>query len=347
MPQEIFSEILKELREMNRKFTSVEDLLIKHERNSREAVEHMADYLKGQQQVADFIVNDLTKRNEQMMRELQKQFIKLVAVLKPELIGASRPNIKPISNENDPVFVLAKDYSIKMAESSLIPTQPNNAAYYRVGYLADLSTAAYETIDERYPTFVNTAQNFRVVSTSADDTASGTGVRTVLVGGLDINKNRYFELVNLNGTNAVTTATQFTQIDIINSTAVGSGGSAEGTISVTNTEATTTFGAIAPGENAWRSGRIFTDQNAAGFVFGWTIGSYNAAVRAHLMANHIASNPQATLVRCNAVVNGDTRTITFPIPIKIPKNSLVTVQGIAKQIDNEVITSLQLYTRTE
>lgn len=347
LPETIFGEILQELRDMNRRVTSIEDLLVKNEKNSHEAVEQMADYLKDHQQVTDFVVNDLTKKNEQIMRELQNHYIKLVAVLKPDLLGASRPNTKLISSENDPVYVTAKDFSVRMAEMSLIPTQPNNAAYYRVGFISDLGTTAYETIDERYPTFVNTAQNLRLVSTSANDTAAGTGVRTVMVGGLDASNNRYFELVNLAGTTPVTTTTQFTQLDIINSTVVGSGGAAAGTISVTNTAATINFGAVALGENAWRSGRVFTDQSAAGYIFGWTVGSYNAAVRANLMANHIAANTQATLVRCSAIVNNDTRTVTFPVPIKIPKNSLVTVKGIAKQEINEVTTAFQLYTRTE
>lgn len=347
MPPEIFREILRELREMNQKLYSIEDLLVKHEKTHRESVEQMANYLQDHQQVADFVFQDLTKGNEQLIRELQKQFVKIVAILKPDLVGAGRPNYKLISSENDPVSVSAKDYSIKMAERSLIPTQPNDAAYYRVGFLTDLGTAAYEMIDEGYSTFVNTAQNLRVVSTSADDAVSATGVRTVLVGGIDSSNSRYFELVNLNGTTPVITTNQYTQLDIINSTAVGIGGFSAGTISVTNTAGTTTFGAIAAGENAWRSGRVFTDQNAAGYLFAWTVGSYNTAIRAQLMANHITSNLGATLVGCSAFVNNDTTTVTFPVPIKIPKKSLVNVQGIAKLAANEVTTSFQLYTRTE
>ncbi|KJS81109.1 MAG: hypothetical protein JM58_17755 [Peptococcaceae bacterium BICA1-8] len=344
MAQEFFSEILRELRELNGKLTSIEDLLVKHEKNHRKVVQQMAYYLKEHQQIADFVINDITKRNEKLIRELQKQYVKLTAVLNPNLVDASR-GTELFSIVNN--LAKVKDYPIIMAENSLIPTQPNDAAYYRVGFLTDLITTDYKSFDEGYSTFVNTAQNLRVVSTSTEDSADGTGVRTVLVGGLDSNNNRYFEVINLNGTTPVTTTNQFTQLDIINSTSAGTTGVAVGTISVTNSGGTITFGAIAARENAWRSGRVFTDQNATGYIFAWTIGSYNAAVRAQLDVNHIAGYPEATLVRCGAFVNNETRTITFPIPIKIPKSSLVTVKGIAKQEINEVTTSFQLYTSTE
>ncbi|KJS22168.1 MAG: hypothetical protein VR72_07390 [Clostridiaceae bacterium BRH_c20a] len=116
----------------------------------------MAYYLKDHQQIADFVINDITKRNEKLIQELQKQYIKLTAVLNPNLVDASR-GTKLFSIVNNPAKV--KDYPI-MAENSLIPSQPNDAAYYRVGFLTDLITTEYKAFDEGYSTFVNTAQNF-------------------------------------------------------------------------------------------------------------------------------------------------------------------------------------------
>ena len=61
--------------------------------------------------------------------------------------------------------------------------------------------------------------------------------------------------------------------------------------------ATTTFGAIALDNNEWRSGRLFTDKNAAGYIFKWSIGSYNAAARFELRVNRIAVNYLALIAR--------------------------------------------------
>jgi len=38
---------------------------------------------------------------------------------------------------------------------------------------------------------------------------------------------------------------------------------------------------------------------------------------------------------------------SFPIPIKVPKSSLVSIRGIAKNATNEVTTAFELYTKIE
>jgi hypothetical protein len=77
----------------------------------------------------------------------------------------------------------------------------------------------------------------------------GSGIRTVQIDGLTSAGLRQSEVISLNGTAAVlTTATNWSAINSITATAVGSGGAAAGTISCTNTGSTSTFGVLSVGQ---------------------------------------------------------------------------------------------------
>ena len=74
-----------------------------------------------------------------------------------------------------------------------------------------------------------------VVSTSANDTAAGTGVRMIIIFYVDDQYNQQLTQVTLNGlTPVLTTPTNILRINKVFSASVGSGGSAAGNITVTN-----------------------------------------------------------------------------------------------------------------
>jgi hypothetical protein len=78
-----------------------------------------------------------------------------------------------------------------------------------------------------------------IVSTSANDTADGTGVRTVVVEYLNGDLDYSFEVVALNGTTPVTTlATDVRWVQAVHAATVGSGTNAAGDITVANGGAT-------------------------------------------------------------------------------------------------------------
>ena len=74
------------------------------------------------------------------------------------------------------------------------------------------------------------ALQLKVSSSSADDTAAGTGARTVYVAGLDANHNEIEEIVTLNGQTAVLTTQSFLHINNAYVATAGSGLSAAGDI---------------------------------------------------------------------------------------------------------------------
>lgn len=71
-----------------------------------------------------------------------------------------------------------------------------------------------------------------VSSTNANDTAAGTGARTVLITGLDENYNDVTESIILNGLTGVNTTKQFIRVFKVRVTTAGSGATAAGDIYV-------------------------------------------------------------------------------------------------------------------
>mgnify|MGYP003656258606 CR=1 FL=1 len=99
------------------------------------------------------------------------------------------------------------------------------------GYNPDVDTAL-ETV---WPHggilgFPATALQLSVSSNSADDTAAGTGARTVFVSGLDANHNVISETVVLNGQTSVLTVQSFLHVNQCYVATAGSLDSAAGTI---------------------------------------------------------------------------------------------------------------------
>jgi hypothetical protein len=74
------------------------------------------------------------------------------------------------------------------------------------------------------------ALQMKVSSSSANDTAAGTGARTVYVAGLDANHNEIEEIVTLNGQTAALTTQSFLHINNAYVATAGSGLSAAGDI---------------------------------------------------------------------------------------------------------------------
>jgi hypothetical protein len=73
-----------------------------------------------------------------------------------------------------------------------------------------------------YP-FLAAASKLEVLSASANDTAAGTGARTVLVSGLDVNYNPVSETVTLAGVTPVATVNSYFRVNTFTTVSSGSG----------------------------------------------------------------------------------------------------------------------------
>lgn len=95
---------------------------------------------------------------------------------------------------------------------------------------------------------VGVAETVSVVSSSTADTAAGTGLRTLYLGGLDADYGFQVDTVTLNGTTPVVTTKTWSRIGRVYGLPAGSGGSNAGTITVRHSiTASNVFAAIQPG----------------------------------------------------------------------------------------------------
>lgn len=102
---------------------------------------------------------------------------------------------------------------------------PNASRLQKVGYSAGVTTSLVTVWNEAIAVvFPTVAAVLTVSSSSANDTAAGTGARTVTITGLDASFNQLTEVVTLNGQSAVSTVNLYYRINNISVTTAGSGG---------------------------------------------------------------------------------------------------------------------------
>lgn len=109
----------------------------------------------------------------------------------------------------------------------------------KFGYNADVDNGGAEIIASFGGTFsrMTSADTLNVVSTSANDASGGTGLNSVVIYGIDENRDEQIEVVTLNGTTPVTTSNQWLGVNRVAAFLFGSGGTNAGTITATATTA--------------------------------------------------------------------------------------------------------------
>lgn len=122
-----------------------------------------------------------------------------------------------------------EDQRVQIANGVML----NVDAINKFGYNESVGSS-YEVVcdlgSQHYPTSAATAS---VVSASSDDTAAGTGARTVEIQGLDGNYEELTEVVTMNGTAAVSTTGSFLRIFRMRVATAGSGETNAGNITAT------------------------------------------------------------------------------------------------------------------
>ena len=124
----------------------------------------------------------------------------------------------------------------------------------------------YGNTVEIYP-FPTSALTTTVVSTSANDTSSGTGARTVEIQGLASDYSRLTSTATLNGLTPVTLPTNFLRVFRIKVLTAGSTGWNEGNIEVKHS--TTVLGYITIGRNQTLMAIYTIPLNCTGYFYQW------------------------------------------------------------------------------
>lgn len=160
--------------------------------------------------------------------------------------------------------------------SSLVPFEtalgnvPGSTTWNKFGYNNDIDNGSIEVVASFGGTFnpPTVADTMNFVSTSANDAVGGTGVRTIVITGIDENRVSQVEVLNLNGTTPVTTLNQWLGVNTVSPFICGSVQSNDGTI----TGSLTTSGQILaemPSMEGSTQQCIFYIQNGYRFLVTW------------------------------------------------------------------------------
>ena len=153
-----------------------------------------------------------------------------------------------------------------------------HTGFFRFGFANSIGTTQQTitnvvTAGNAY-SYLTAATAMTVSSASASDAAAGTGVRTILVSGLDANYARISEIITMNGQTAVTTTKSYLRILYVEVLTYGSGAAAAGNIYVGT-------GTVTSGVPAVIHSQIETGYNNFSFA-GYTVpAGYTAYITSY------------------------------------------------------------------
>ena len=191
-------------------------------------------------------------------------------------------------------------------------------------------------------TFPAAALQMTVSSTSANDTAAGTGARTVVVQGLDANYNEVTETVTLNGQTAVTMSASLLRVNYAYVATAGSGNSAAGDIyigtgTVTAGVPATTYDIIKVDYNTTTTGSYTIPAGYTAYVsqglFSTGQPSGTTQVQGRLLTrglNNIRMTAAITTLN-NGVAN-----YVFEYPLAVPEKTTIEATAVASANNNAV-----------
>lgn len=138
-----------------------------------------------------------------------------------------------MSQDYDAISTRPTDFTSEVA----LGIRQGVSTWNKFGYNEDVDTAAPEVIASFGGAFnqrLSSGETLSIVSTSANDTnSSGTGVRQLVLFGVDENWDLVTEVIALNGTSAVTTTNQFLGVNRMTIFTSGTANSNVGDITAT------------------------------------------------------------------------------------------------------------------
>ena len=190
--------------------------------------------------------------------------------------------------------------------------------------------------------FPTAALQMTVSSTSASDTAAGTGARTIVVQGLDANYNEVTETVTLNGQTAVTMTASLLRVNYAYVATAGSGNSAAGDIyigtgTVTSGVPATVYDIIKFDYNNTTTGSYTIPAGYTGYVSQGLFSAGQAGGSAQV-EGRLLTRGTDNIRRTAAIttVNNGVADYVFEYPLAVPEKTTLEATGVASSNNNSV-----------
>jgi len=211
------------------------------------------------------------------------------------------------------------------------------------GFNADVDTTQVSVWPlQSLITFPASALQMTVSSTSANDTAAGTGARTVIVQGLDANYNEVTEIVTLNGQTAVTMTVSLLRVNYAYVATAGSSNSAEGDIyigtgTVTTGVPATVYDIIKLDYNNTTTGSYTIPAGYTGYVSqglfssGQEVGS--TEIQGRLLTRGVNNIRMTAAI---TTLNNGVANYVFEYPLAVPEKTTIEATAIGTANNNAV-----------
>jgi hypothetical protein len=144
--------------------------------------------------------------------------------------------------------VVSQPYTYAVSEGDILNHTGLLKFGTRTSVAAGTSSLVWEGTAANY-TYLTSAEQLQVSSSSANDTADGTGIRTLTIEGLDANFAEQSETVTMNGVTTVTTTKSFIRINRAYGATCGTLYANAGLITVTNNAGTNQLLVITVGDS--------------------------------------------------------------------------------------------------
>ena len=236
--------------------------------------------------------------------------------------------------------------SLAQQEPFLLAVAKGNVAGHSLvllsGSNSDIDSASAETIWNGSTIFdpVTLAGTLSIASGDANDTAAGTGARTITIYGLDANYDALVETIALDGVTPVVTTGEFIAVNSCEVDTVGTGGSNAGEITATN-------GAIIMfvmplGNNRTALGFYTSPAGKTVFLSRYNVSQSNASASelyASLSVREGTTSPIRKVAHFGANAQGGIVDGDFQFSVSLPEKSFLRWDASVSSNNNRVNAS--------
>jgi hypothetical protein len=250
--------------------------------------------------------------------------------------------VVPLTADNEPVFQ-APDLQQTLI-SNANGYYPDKSRFTVFGRCSDVDNTLRTVWDGPTPQYARpaTPQQLRLVSTSAQDSATGTGCRTLVIEYLDHLYIERSEIVTLNGLTPVNTvATNILRINYIRVQTLGVAASQTvGNVSITNLAGDVTYGFMSAGGNSARQGVYTVPAGKNAYISRFDVSSGSTGTHyTRFVLSSTSYDSVSVLIIAETVIHYVNGSIVFQSPVLIPEKSDIRVLAASDSASANVIAA--------
>lgn len=242
-------------------------------------------------------------------------------------------------NESLSRWNTTEDFGLQVSRGQIRGHRP----IHIFGFNPDIDSGVEETVWTfgGIYTHLSAKSKLKISSGNNNDSAAGTGARTVLVQGINGTGEEQIELVTLNGQTGTETVNEYTEVNFLTVMSVGSGGSNAGQIyagtgNLTSGVPQTVIGHIPVGQNQSQTGHYTVPKGYTAYLkhgnmsTGTTTNGY--------VIGRLKTKDTNNVIRTAAIVTFFSGEVDFEFnyPIKIPEGYCVFANALTTKNDESV-----------